>query len=173
MVLSPFSRNLKGNKKGFSTVVAAIFMVLAVMFLFFNVFLFVQSQNAKLEDAISLSQRLDAEANAELAKVVIQAATCTQDSTDSSRFVVTCTIANNSPLPIQIVRVWGQIQNSPTVPPIAANIVPSSSIVLNPGGLTGPRSFTIVIAGADPGLSLIYVRFITSRGNAISASISI
>ena len=51
-------KNFLADRKGYSEIVGAIFMVLIALFLFFNVFMFVLNQNTAFQDSASQANRL-------------------------------------------------------------------------------------------------------------------
>ena len=149
------------NRRGFSAVIATIFMVLVVLFLYFNVFMFIQNQDIKFQDAISQSQQLDVDRNAERVTIAnIQPAVIGSD-----QVTITCTFINNSSLPVKITRVWikdlvtGNVGNS-TLSPLP--------LVLSPGEITVPQTFTVSIQSPS---GWFYLQFVTSRGNLVSSNI--
>lgn len=160
-------RKLLGNKKGFSAVIATIFMVLAVLFLYFNVFMYIQKQDSRLQDAVSQSAQLDADRNMELGHVTFSVISCRQ-VVGTNQFVISCTIVNNSPIPVQLVRFWAQDYQNPR----RTNSLLMST-VLEPGGTKQLPAFTITISDAQQPTRAIYMWFITSRGNQVSAMVNV
>ena len=158
-----FHKKLTNNKRGFSTVVAAIFMVLAIMFLFFNVFVFVQNQNSKLEDTVSQSAQLDADRLSELISTSASLAPIAIPGTTSCTFQ--CVFKNNSSLPVKIVRAYW-IDTSTNVQTISA------TIVIAPGAnnfnlLSGTSFNSRTVRTVDMYFQVIAL--VTSRGNVILA----
>ncbi len=150
-----FKRFLKG-KRGFSTVIASIFMVLAVLFLFFNVFMFMQNQDIKLQDAISQSQQLDNDHNAE--HLQIENPTLSPETG-----VVSVTLTNDCSLPIKINRAW--LIETSTIN-LAYNV--AFSKVLSPyETLNEEITFTAINPSGHYRLELV-----TSRGNLFSILLS-
>jgi hypothetical protein len=142
------------NRKGFSAVIGTIFMVLVVLFLYFNVFMFIQKQDARLQDAVSQSAQLDADRNMEQLTIVNGNYTLL----GSDRIRITCTIINNSSIPVQIMRLWVQDYNNP---PHSGNV--SQPVILQPGGRPGPVSFDVNMGTTVTGPLRAW--FVTSRGN--------
>jgi hypothetical protein len=151
-----FHKKLTNNKRGFSTVVATIFMVLAIMFLFFNVFVFVQNQNSKLEDAASQSAQLDADRKSE--QLTILSGSYVALSGGVIR--ITCTVINNSPIPVQLVRMWVQDYDNT---PHSGSV--SMSIAIQPGGRLNLVSFSVYMGTTITGSLRAW--FVTSRGYSV------
>jgi hypothetical protein len=129
-------------------------MVLVVMYLYFNVFMFIQSRNVAFQDTISQSQQLDVDRNTE--QVTISNVTCTPTS-------ISCNITNTGPLPVQIVRLWvvdshASVQNYAQLP---------VHIILQPGANV-PFDKTVTINGASINDRLT-IWFVTARGNLVKA----
>jgi hypothetical protein len=159
-------KNLGNNRKGFSTVVATIFMVLAVMFLFFNVFMFVQSQNNRLQDAISQSTQMDAD---RLLENISTTASLITSPVPGSPTLVTfqCIFRNNCSLPVEIVRMDWRVNG--------LNVQTTSvTIVVQPGSFnynilagTSFASRTVSVFEANSQV----IALVTSRGNVILARV--
>jgi hypothetical protein len=132
------------NKKGYSGLIATIFMVLVVIYLYTSVFSVIQDQNLNFQDATSQSQQLDADRNAE--KVSISDVRCEQAA-------VTFTIKNCGALPVRIERVWVLNPNE-TALSFPLNIVLAS-------GIEKPN-VSVSISGASVD-SVFWV--VTYRGN--------
>lgn len=134
-------------------------MVLAVLFLFFNVYIFMQNQDTKFQDAISQSQQLDADRNAEHLTIASNQPLIIV----GNEVIANCSIANNGSLPLKIMREWliDSITN-------AGNCT-SSTIVLAPGESQSQLilNFWLPVSSGHYRLELV-----TSRGNLISTNIS-
>jgi hypothetical protein len=159
-----FLKRLKLNRKGFSTVVATIFMVLAVMFLFFNVFMFVQSQNAKLEDAIKASTQMDAD---RLLESISTSASLSYSFVSGSLTQVTfqCTLMNNCSLPIEVVRMDWRVNGLNVLTTSVTTVVQSGGIKYDV--LTGTSFASRTVSIFEVNLQAIAL--VTSRGNVILA----
>jgi hypothetical protein len=157
-VRSRCNRILKKNRKGFSTVIATIFMVLVVMFLFFNVFMFSQRQDALLQDAVNQSAQLDADRSAEhisFTNVIINRGV--------NQVTISCSILNDGPLPVQIMRLW--VKDSAVSSPATTGFAPP--LVLQPGSKLSQQQFTFTVLGASAG-DEVSLWFVTARGNVVS-----
>ena len=149
------------NRRGFSAVIGTIFMVLVVLFLYFNVFMFIQNQDTKFQDVISQSQQLDVDRNAE--RVTI--ANIQSPMMEANQVYITCTIINNSSLPVKITRVWIKDLNTGNMGNSDSSPLP---LVLPSGSSAIQKSFIINIQNPS---GLFYLQFVTSRGNLVSSNI--
>ncbi len=128
-------------------------MVLVVMYLYYNDFIFVQNQNISFQDVTSQSQQLDADRNSE---DVSFSASATQSG---NNYIVAFTVKNTGPIPAQLIRIWGiDSENEYTSQEL--------SIVLQPGA----QSSETVIFDLGGSMSDIVMWVVTARGNLISTS---
>ena len=169
-------RSLRRSSKGFSTVVATIFMVLAVLFLYFNVFMFMQNQNVRFQDALSQSQQLDADRIAEIGQVTILGSSVDHNGyidpklktwVDTDELVFTCTIVNNGQLPISLQRLWVMDSQSPKSNSTNSSPFP---ILLRSGQQIDRLTLRIVLPGSAYESGMVRFRFITSRGNEFGST---
>jgi hypothetical protein len=161
-----FLSRLRQNRTGFATVVATIFMVLAVMFLFFNVFMFVQSQNNRVNDAISQSTQLDAD---RLLEQMSSSATLIPVSVPGTIYVtLQCVFKNNCSLPMEIVRAYWY-DGASTTETIGVTRVIQSGTISNTV-FSGTSFATKTVRSVDMYSQVITL--VTSRGNAILARVS-
>ena len=135
-------------------------MVLAVLFLYFNVYTFSQNQNTQFQDIISQSQQLDADRNIE--EITIQTANYTNLA--QGHINATLTFTNNSPLPIQIARVWVEDYSNP---PHTSSL--PLAIVLH-SGRQKTQSFDLNMGTTVTGSLRVWL--VTSRGNLFTYVIS-
>ena len=138
------------NRKGYSGLIATIFMVLVVIYLYTSVFSVIQEQNLNFQDATSQSQQIDTDRNTE--KIAFSNV---KYLTNEITFVV----KNSGPIPVQIVRLW-VIQNSTGTSqsyPLTLVLAPSEKIsdvsVKTNDAPSGDVSFLLV----------------TARGNLVSS----
>jgi hypothetical protein len=162
MVHSPRHRRILNNRKGYATLLATIIMVMIVMFLFYNVYLFKLGRDADYQNAISRSQQLDADQTSE----VLTLLAFNSSLGGNNVVIISGTLINNGQVPIQIVRLWLQDISLPA--PNVANV--TLNVVLQPGARIF-RSFQVFLSGTSSWHSF-FVRFVTSRGNAVPASIN-
>lgn len=153
MAHSSRNKNPLTNRRGFSAVVGTIFMVLAVLFLYFNVYTFTQNQNTQFQDIISQSQQLDADRNTE--HITIETANYTVLS--QGHISLTVRFTNDSPLPVQIARVWAEDNANPShISSLPLTLVMSS-------GNQKTQIFDLNMGATISGS--LHVWFATSRGN--------
>ncbi len=130
-------------------------MVLVVLFLIFNVYMFTQQQNVGLQDTISQTQQLNADRTAEDITISDRLLVPNQDNLD-----VYCQVLNSGPIAVNLVSLWANDVNSQT-----HNSIPVS-ISLQPGET---KNFNILmnLVDAQPSDAQIAVWFVTARGNLI------
>ncbi len=157
--LSRHKRFIK-NRKAFSAMIGTIFLVLVVLFLYFNVYMFIQNQDTNFQDAIGQSQQLDADRSMEKVAIAspIQAPTIIDP-----QVTITCSITNNSPFPIKIMRLWVTDLSTNNFNETDSLPLP---LVLAPGN-TSTESFTVILPNAQ---GPFYLEFVTSRGNLVTAT---
>ena len=154
------------NRRGYSVLIGTIIMVLVVLFLYFNVYLFKLDRDKDFQDVVSRSQQLDADRSSE--KVTISSAS--SEYGGGSAIVINCILVNNGSVPTQIVRVWLQDYNI-TAPNVGTNELWSQNIVLQPG-VTKPQKFTVVMPSGALAADSFALRLVTSRANLITAIIN-
>ncbi len=128
-------------------------MVLVVLFLIFDVQIFMLNRNAAMQDTVSQAAQLEAQSNAER----LTFPTCTAEANGNQASVI-CEIKNTSPLSIELVNLW--VQADPT----AYGNAPLS-IALSPGESI-PFARTITLTAAAEGSCAVW--FVTARGSVIS-----
>ena len=153
-------KRLMGNRKGFSAIIGTIFLVLVVMFLYFNVFMFIQKQDTKFQDVVSQSAQLDADQGVEARYLNASFAVVTGSGNTRT---LTCTLENDGPLPTLIVRVWIKNDLNPSL--FSTVDLKPFSIVLQPGASLD-KTFQFNMTGA-PTSNQFSLFFVTSRGNII------
>jgi hypothetical protein len=139
-------------------------MVLVVMFLFYNIYLFKLNRDNDLQNAVSRSQQLDADRAAESLK--IQSATKTGGS--GFPIVVTCILKDDGSVPIQVVRLWLKDSTTSSITAVNASLL-SQNVVLQPGA-SKIQTFTVTVPGALSSDSFT-LTLVTSRGNSAVAFI--
>jgi hypothetical protein len=150
------------NRKGYSALIATIFMVLIVLFLYFNVFTFSLNRDKDFQDIISRSQQLDADRNAE--QITITDVVVTQDG--SGQIYITCVLVNNGSVPVQLARLW--VHDNDLLQPNIANVELSTQSILLQQGSSVPAQFPpISIQGASYS-DEFYMWLVTFRGNSFS-----
>ncbi len=154
------------NRRGYSALIATIIMVLVVMFLFYNVYLFMMNRDTDLQNVISRSQQLDADRNAETLTILNTA------TSGGSGFpvVVTCTLVNSGSVPVQVVRLWLKDLNSMSNLPAVTISLMNQNVVLQPGAST-LRSFQVSMPGAFSS-DTFALTLVSSRGNSLTRRIN-
>jgi hypothetical protein len=151
-------KKLIGNRRGFSSIVGAVFAVLVMMSLISTVFVWSLSQNTLYNNTVTQTRQADLDRSNE--KIVADV-NVSRDVTHTTTVWVNGTLENDGPLPVSIVTLWvvgtnasgSTYANSPL------------SITLKPGyNIT--TAINVALAKLDgEGLSCW---FITARGNTIS-----
>ena len=130
-------------------------MVLAVLFLFFNVYMFMQKQDIKFQDTIMQSQQMDADRNNEKVSIL---SNITQTSNENV-VIVNCLIKNDGSIPAKIFRAW----LTDTANRAISRTTPLG-IILSPG--EGSNT-TLTFSMNDPS-GQFRLDLVTSRGNIVS-----
>jgi len=139
-------------------------MVLIVLYLYYNLYLFTLNRETDFQDVSSRSQQLDADRNSE--KITISNVA---DSQAGTSLIISCTLTNSGSVAIQMVRLW--LTDFTTTPSSVYNVgLQSSNIVLQPGQQK-PETFTVTQfqGAATDSLAL---ELVTSRANIATAVIN-
>lgn len=140
-------------------------MVLVVMFLFYNVYLFTLNRDSDLQNAVSRSQQLDADRAAE-SLTILNAATT---GGGNNPIIVTCTLLNSGSVPLQVVRLWLKDLTTSSVTVVSVSLL-SQNVVLQPG-VSILRSFTASLPGASAS-DTFTLTLVSSRGNSLTRRIN-
>jgi hypothetical protein len=159
MALSRLHKRWIRSRKGYAGIIATIFMVLVVLYLYFGVFMFMQTQNVAFQDVTSQSQQLDNDRNTE--RIELSEVIYTQAS-QPSYYNIGLTIKNTGPIPVQIERIWVQSNEGE-----CTNNAISPSIVLQPGGKTS-QEFSFKMNSSS--MNEVVFWLVTARGNLVSAN---
>jgi hypothetical protein len=154
------------NRRGYSALLATIIMVLVVMFLFYNVYMFMLNRDTDLQNIISRSQQLDADRSAEILTILNPTIT----GGNGLPIIVACTLVNNGSVPIQVVRLWLKDLNPiSNLPAVTASLM-TQNVVLQPGAST-LRSFQVTLPGAFAS-DTFALTLVSSRGNSFTTRIN-
>jgi hypothetical protein len=154
------------NRRGYSALLATIIMVLVVMFLFYNVYMFMLNRDTDLQNIISRSQQLDADRSAEILTILNPTTT----GGNGLPIIVACTLVNNGSVPIQVVRLWLKDLNPiSNLPAVTASLM-TQNVVLQPGAST-LRSFQVTLPGAFAS-DTFALTLVSSRGNSFTTRIN-
>jgi hypothetical protein len=167
--LSQFHKRFSRNRRGFSTLIATIFMVLVILFFYFNVATFILNRNTDFQDVISRSQQLDADRNSEH---VTTLGVSTSSNGVAGQLRLSCTFVNDGSVSVQMVRVWVQDYQSSGQVVVSSFSLRSSQtqIVIEPGSrIIKNVDVTIPDSRSYDSFSLW---FVTSRGNIVSAIVN-
>ncbi len=89
------------NSKGISGILAAIFMVLILLFLYTQVYLFMQNENARYQSVVSEVNQMDIDRSSEELAVSDLDYAAVED-----QIHVTIQVKNIGPVPVQIITLW-------------------------------------------------------------------
>jgi hypothetical protein len=143
------------NRKGYSGIIAAIFMVLIVLFLYFNVYTFMQDRNNAFQDTVSQVAQIDTDRNAEQLSILANPT----PTVNGSQVNVIYDVENTGPLAVQIVRLWVLASPDNTTGNTTMNLA------LQPGG---SNSSIIPVNISFSANATFTIHFVTARGNIFS-----
>jgi hypothetical protein len=149
------------DREGFAGVIAAIFMVLIVLFLVYNVSMFTLNQNTAFQSKTNQSDQLIIDQNNEQIVVNVPSRPVVQNT---GKVIVPLDVTDTSPLSIEIVSVWVQDLSITSNPNYNRT---TTSIALQPG-TTIIRNVTVSVASAKIGDSQFVSWLITARGNNVT-----
>lgn len=132
------------------------------MFLFYNVYMFSLSRDADYQNIVARSQQLDADRAAESLRIQLASKTG-----GGNTIAVTCTLANDGPVPIQVVRLWLK-DSKPSINVVSVSLM-SQNVVLQPG-MSIQRTFSVTVPGAL-GTDSFTLTLVTSRGKSVTTFI--
>lgn len=147
------------NKKGFSSIVGALFMVLIVWSLASAYFFFTLSQNTNYNAAIRQKNQFDLDRLSEVVQVNHAAF-----SADSGYVNVEVRIKNSGPTTANLTALWVKV--------VKGGVTNYNSLPINltiRSGESFAKSFTVPVSGVTPGGNIYASWFITARGNTVVA----
>ncbi len=144
------------NKKGYSGILAAIFIVLIALFLYSNVYMFILDRNTAYEDTASQAQQMSIDRNTELVTL-----SNIETQITGNRIEVSCNINNNGSLSAQILRLWVK---DATINTYASIDIRDQNYNLQPGS-SRPFLESVTLDNVASENDEIALWFITARGN--------
>jgi len=149
------------NKRGFSSIVGALFMVLIVWSLASAYFFFTLSQNTNYNAAIRQKNQFDLDRLSEVVQISHAAF-----SADNGYVNVEVRIKNSGPNTANLTAIWVKV--------IKGGVTNYNSLPINltvRSGESFAQSFTVPVGGVTPGGNSFASWFITSRGNTVVAQL--
>ena len=98
----PPRREFRKDSRGISSLIAAIFMVIIILFMSFNVFTFTLFKNTQFRDAVDALNQMDQDSSSER----LVASHGNFSVTEPGRVQVRVTISNEGALPADAARMW-------------------------------------------------------------------
>lgn len=95
------NKKLWKNSKGISGILSTIFLVLTVLFLYANVFLFILNQNTSFQEVVSEVNQMDIDRSSE--KIIVLDVNYT---VEEGQVYVQTQIKNDGPVSVQIITLW-------------------------------------------------------------------
>lgn len=158
----------RNNRKGYAGIIAAIFLVLIAIFLFYNVFMFQLSGNTILQDSSSQANQMLIAQNTEQ----LSFTTPTYTFPDQNHVTITVNITDISPVSIKIVSIWAKDTAVNSNPNWGEN---SSATFVFPTGQTVTVASEINIPGilgSDPTCASLISWVVTASGRSFSITAS-
>ena len=150
----------KWNKRGFSSIIGAIFMILIVLSLASAYFFYTLSQNTNYNAAVRQQKQFDLNRISEGAQV-----THARYSVNTPGMVsLTVQIKNPGPSSVNLTTLWVKVNDTNGV---VSSGFQAENIIVQSGSIFS-RSFNVPVTGVTPGLSYTYASwFITALGNTV------
>lgn len=161
MILLLFRRKLfKKNSRAISGIIATIFMVLVVLFLYSNVFIFILNENSSFQEEVNDVNQENIYRDSE--KIVTSNVTWTLGE---DQVLITALIRNEGPVSVELVNLWVVDTND-----LCHGYNDTLSISLKPGNeafFTGTDALRVNLdISYTSGIFTSW--FVTARGNLIS-----
>jgi FlaG/FlaF family flagellin (archaellin) len=147
------------NSKGVSGIIAAVFLVLVVLFLYANVFTFILTQNTSFQGVVSEVNQMDIDRSSEIITV-----SNVNYTVAGNQVYVEAQVTNDGPVSVQIITLW--VIDTTTQKygyNDTLNINLKTGDTLN---FTGPNALRVTI-GDSSSSSVFTSWFVTDRGNLI------
>ena len=156
---------LAAGRKGFSSIVGAIFMVLIVWILASSYFIYTLSQNTVYNDAIREKNLLESNVLSEN----VQVANTTYVVNGNDKVNVSTSITNIGSLSVQFTTLWAYASNATYT---GYNFTQLSNVNVQ-GGAIIPLSVNMTIQGLRQGSAYSFASWlITGRGNVVPVEIA-
>ena len=146
------------NSRGISSLIAAIFMVIIILFMSFNVFTFTLFKNTQFRDAVDALNQMDQDSFSEILVTSHGNFSVTQLGTVQVRV----TISNEGPVLSEVVRVWVVWKDGDA----ESHGHEELDISLSPGDSVS-RSIAVTVPSALPGNGTSNGWLVTTRGNLV------
>lgn len=159
-IILRFKNRKKLDKRGFSSIVGAIFMILIVSTLASSFFLFTLSQNSAYNDAVRERNQLDVNRISENIYVV----NVNYSVSANNNVSITAKIQNTGPSSIQFVTIWFYVSNNTWANYNYANL----TLTIKGGATYSLYNSTVVNGVSLTGSYDVTSWLITTRGNTIS-----
>ncbi|MCL5876522.1 MAG: hypothetical protein M1540_01760 [Candidatus Bathyarchaeota archaeon] len=157
-------QKFRSNRKGVSSIIGAVFLILIVGTLASSYFFFTLSQNTLYNDAVKQTNQLEIRRNAES----LQALNTTYKILVENNLTIDVKMQNIGPMDVTLINLWAHVIENPGGSGLdAANYTPVN-ITLK-GGQTLQQEFNVTLAGLSPARSYAFSAwFITSLGNIMT-----
>lgn len=156
----------RAERKGFSSIVGAIFMVIIVWILTSGYFIYTLSQNTVYNDAIREKNLLESNALSEN----VQATNTTYVVNGNDKVNVSTSITNIGSLSVQFTTLWTYASNATYTGYNSTQLLPNVNVQ---GGATIPLSVNMTIQGLRQGSAYSFASWlITGRGNVVPVEIA-
>ena len=157
--ISSLKKRVGQNRKGIAGILATVFLVLILLFLYSQVYIFMQDENTKYQSAASEINQMNIEKNREDFAVSDLVYTATEDTV-----LVEVQIKNLSPISVQLKTLWViDKTNNDHVYVDELNINMASGDIIY---FTGADVLTVPLAGSESS-NVFSSWFVTSRGNLV------
>ncbi len=155
-------RRSKAGKRGFSSVVGAIFMVLIMWVLATNYFIYTLSQNTGYNNAVGLMSQVDTNRKSES----IQVANTGYAAYDNGSVTVSAQINNTGPISVRFVTLWVHVYNSSwTNYNFTGQLPPNPNVK---GGAAYDINVNVNVSGVNTNGTYTFASWlITARGNSV------
>jgi len=151
-------RKFRKDSRGISSLIAAIFMVIMILFMSFNVFTFTLFKNTQFRDAVDTLNQMDQDSSSERLVTSLGNFSVTQLDTVQVRV----TISNEGPVLFEVVRVWVVWKEGDAESQGHEEL----DISLAPGD-SDSRSIAVTVPSALPGYGTSNGWLVTTRGNLV------